>query len=362
MTKYIDYVSALTTLEKRHDDCVTDLEFSPMNKVLAASCSLDGTIVFHDIHSQKKIQTLRPILTTGANGGRSAGERIGLTSLAFHSNGYTWAVGTNNGYVMNYDLRQISSGPLSTINVGDLGEVTGGDEMATADNRSGISKRISYPVNRLQFSPIQPSSKTPKTTKKKSLVSSSAIMTATSVQTKQQTVHVEEEDAAKFSSSKKEARKEMKQLNSPQLSSPTIPKELFQMDDVRDESIKSDTVVETNIDKKMPEYSRNIGNLSIEKNPILEKQSQIQEHTRSISTQDYSISKSESMEGGPPSDANGMLQSFDQMYKRLQNRETLYSSLQTELNDSMRKSNDDNSQILMITKVNHMCSMMNIIY
>ena len=348
----VNYIPPMTTLEKRHDDCVTDLEFSPMNKVLAASCSLDGTIVFHDVHSQKKIQTLQPTLSTGANLGGTVGNRIGLTSLAFHSNGYTWAVGTNNGYVMNYDLRQISSGPLSTINVGDLGEVM----MTTADNRSRIKKRISYPINRLQFSPVQPSSKTPKSIKKKTMVSPVANNVATSIQTKQQSIHVKEHvETLQSSSSKKEMRKDVQQLISPELSSPTVPKELFQMNDANYEDTKNDTaIVKTNKLEKISESSKDNDSSIIEKSPILKQGGQIQQQTQSVTSQKNSTSKTESINGRSPSDTNGIIQSFDQMYERLKNREPIYSSPQspqTESNDTMNKTNDESSQIFMITKV-----------
>ena len=119
----------------------------------------------------------------------------------------------------------LCSDPLSTINIGDLVGVT----MTTADNCNMISKQISCPVNRLPCSPVQSSFKTPKTTKKESMVSAVAATTSSSIQTKQQTIHVKEEvETVQFSSSKKEMRKDMHQLNSsPELSSPTVPKELF---------------------------------------------------------------------------------------------------------------------------------------
>jgi len=119
-------------LEQRHSAAITDVAFSPMNKVLAASCSMDGTVGFHDIHSQQTIQTVTP---WDGHTGNSSG-RGGLTSFAFHHDGYTWAVGTETGTVFTYDLRQTGQGPLCTMDL-------------TSSESSSSS--IRYPVKTLQF-------------------------------------------------------------------------------------------------------------------------------------------------------------------------------------------------------------------
>ena len=226
------YISPIVCLDKRHDGIVTNVEFSPMNKVLAASCSLDGTVVFHDVLSQKKIQTLRPSINRDDNSG------VSLTSLAFHSNGYTWAIGTNNGYVMNYDLRQISSGPLSMMNVGQE-----------------VPSNTLYPVNKLAFSPSPSTSKTPKTIHKPKTTST----TLSDIKSKV--------DSPLLPSSK----------------TSSVVKELFQ------------TQNNTN-DENQSYYSQ-------QQSPL-----------------------NKSVAVSPSVDTDKILESFDKMYERLQNRDNTYPS------------------------------------
>ena len=110
----------MSVLEKRHNGAVTDIAFSPMNKVLAASCSADGNVAFHDIDSKKTIQTIRPwdhpVKFPHLQSLDSADDKA-LTSLAFHHDGYTWATGTKTGIVFTYDLRQTGAGPLCTMDL-----------------------------------------------------------------------------------------------------------------------------------------------------------------------------------------------------------------------------------------------------
>lgn len=128
-----------SVLEKRHQGPVMDVAFSPMNKVLAASCSADGTVAFHDVNSKKTIQTIRPwdhpikFMNKSDTGAISNGK--GFTSLGFHHDGFTWAAGTENGIVFTYDLRQTNQGPLCTM------DVSGGDD---------------YRINELQFLQTRP--------------------------------------------------------------------------------------------------------------------------------------------------------------------------------------------------------------
>ena len=146
-----------SVLEQRHTAAVMDVAFSPMNRVLAASCSLDGSVGFHDVQSKKTIQTIRPwdhpvsvsgqnINKSGGGGGGGGGGRD-LTSIAFHHDGFTWAVGTEQGLVFTYDLRQTGAGPLCTMDVS-------GD----ADNNSmfNMNKNRYDPIKRLQFIQSRP--------------------------------------------------------------------------------------------------------------------------------------------------------------------------------------------------------------
>lgn len=128
----------MNVLEQRHSAAITDVAFSPMNKVLAASCSMDGTVGFHDIHSQQTIQTVTPWDGRSASigSGSSGSSGAGLTSFAFHHDGYTWAVGTETGTVFTYDLRQTGQGPLCSMDL---------------TSSSSSSTSITYPVMTLQF-------------------------------------------------------------------------------------------------------------------------------------------------------------------------------------------------------------------
>jgi len=121
---------SLTTLEKRHTEQVSDLSFSPVNQDLAVSCSMDKTIAFHDINSNKTFQVIRPSVLS---------RELSLTSLAFNSDGIRLAVGTEHGLVYIYDLRQVGDGPLYTMDVGPEGTA-------------------SYSVTRLQFASLVVSS------------------------------------------------------------------------------------------------------------------------------------------------------------------------------------------------------------
>lgn len=105
-------------LQNRHSDSVTDVAFSPINPMLVASCSKDGTVAFHDLESQKTVQTIRPWDHYNSNT-EFAALKKGLTSFAFHHDGYTWAVGTESGLVFTYDLRQTGEGPLCTLDLRD---------------------------------------------------------------------------------------------------------------------------------------------------------------------------------------------------------------------------------------------------
>jgi protein NEDD1 len=88
---------------------VRGIAFSPLNKLLLASVSLDKSIIFYDIQKSKKVS------------GIVAPDP--LQSIAFNSDGHTVAVGSlSNAKVYVYDLRNQSrilctlAGHGSTVN------------------------------------------------------------------------------------------------------------------------------------------------------------------------------------------------------------------------------------------------------
>jgi hypothetical protein len=82
--------------------------------LLASSSIADGCVKFHDIVTNKTIQTIHypsisPSLTTSADKQRHSSSEDAPTCLKFHSNGVTFATGTMMGNVYVYDLRKIDS-------------------------------------------------------------------------------------------------------------------------------------------------------------------------------------------------------------------------------------------------------------
>lgn len=117
----------IASFDKSHTKEVTGLAFSPINRLLLASCSLDGTIVFHDVKSQGMIQKLKPEIpmmsttSTSSNNNIShssgrilSSTKYGISCLSLHSDGITCAAGTTSGHIAVYDLRKASNGPIST--------------------------------------------------------------------------------------------------------------------------------------------------------------------------------------------------------------------------------------------------------
>ncbi|EAS04549.1 cytochrome d1 heme domain protein (macronuclear) [Tetrahymena thermophila SB210] len=78
---------------QNHQSKVNSVTFSPHNRVLATSASLDATINLYDINEKKVVKKL------------SCDSPI--TSLAFHSDGYTLIAGTLYGELMVYDLKNL---------------------------------------------------------------------------------------------------------------------------------------------------------------------------------------------------------------------------------------------------------------
>jgi hypothetical protein len=94
---------------------VTDIAFNPMARSLLASSSIaDGCVKFHDIVTNKTIQTIHypsisSSLTTLVDKKSHFSSEDAPTCLKFHSNGVTFATGTIMGNVYVYDLRKIDS-------------------------------------------------------------------------------------------------------------------------------------------------------------------------------------------------------------------------------------------------------------
>lgn len=74
-----------------HTGAVTGLQYSAVNKLLLASASVDETLCFSDTATGKSVQHM----TLGSP----------ATSMSFHDDGCTCAVGTESGRVLVYDLR-----------------------------------------------------------------------------------------------------------------------------------------------------------------------------------------------------------------------------------------------------------------
>lgn len=77
-----------------HTGAITGVQYSAVNKLLLASASTDATLCFADIATGNMVQSMS--LESPA------------TSMSFHKNGYTCAVGTDSGKVLVYDLRNPS--------------------------------------------------------------------------------------------------------------------------------------------------------------------------------------------------------------------------------------------------------------
>jgi len=81
-----------TSQFQSHKAGVRGISFSPLNKLLLSSVSLDRNIIFYDITKNKKVS------------GIMAPEP--LQSICFNADGHTVAVGAcNSGKIFIYDLR-----------------------------------------------------------------------------------------------------------------------------------------------------------------------------------------------------------------------------------------------------------------
>ena len=80
----------------------TCLAISPVKPTLLACSSIASTLTFFDINEEKRIKTIST--------------ESPLTSVAFHDNGHTFAVGGASGSLFVYDLRNLKE-PISKINL-----------------------------------------------------------------------------------------------------------------------------------------------------------------------------------------------------------------------------------------------------
>ena len=113
-----------------HAGSVTSVEYSAVNKLLLASASTDATLCFSDVATGNIVQ--RMSLESPA------------TSMAFHKNGCTCAVGTDSGRVLVYDLRnprdmiashQVDGGRVTAVQFAP----NGGGSTASKPRQSSMS-------------------------------------------------------------------------------------------------------------------------------------------------------------------------------------------------------------------------------
>lgn len=80
-----------------HMSACTGLAFSPVNNLLLCSCGLDGKIQFYDIVSNRNVKTIE------------CGHP--LTAMSFCYNGHTIAVGSFQGGIYIYNLKERTKVP-----------------------------------------------------------------------------------------------------------------------------------------------------------------------------------------------------------------------------------------------------------
>jgi WD40 repeat protein len=119
--------------DTRHTDAVTGLCFSPLNHMLMGSCGLDRQVVFYDVHKAKKIVESRVMDEQ-------------CTSISFNADGFTVAIGTQEGNVLVLDLRNLDN-PLRVLK-GHSGPVT---EVAFR-KKSKTKKKADKPAPRVKES------------------------------------------------------------------------------------------------------------------------------------------------------------------------------------------------------------------
>jgi len=101
-------------MSQRHGGEVTGIAFSPVNTVLLASSSADGSVGFHDTKMCRTIQSFRPPVNENVVSS-SGNSNSAVMSVSFASDGVTCAAGTADGRALIYDLRNVRAGPLSIL-------------------------------------------------------------------------------------------------------------------------------------------------------------------------------------------------------------------------------------------------------
>jgi len=88
-----------------HTSPCTSVLISQLNGILMISTSLDTTYACYDTDSKKFI--------------KSTCVSVGITSMDFHKNGFTLALGASNGHVFIYDLRSKNDEPIYSFKAHD---------------------------------------------------------------------------------------------------------------------------------------------------------------------------------------------------------------------------------------------------
>ena len=109
MTLFDLTTGKVTSTFNHHTSSVKGISYSPLNKLLLTSVSLDKYIIFYDVAQKSKVSNIKT--------------EFPLSCISFNVDGSTVAVGTKqSGIVMIYDLRNNSQpvayleGHKSTIN------------------------------------------------------------------------------------------------------------------------------------------------------------------------------------------------------------------------------------------------------
>jgi len=147
-----------TVMSFHHASQTSDVGFSPTSASLLASCSTDGTVVFHDKDTSQKIQILRVCDVVENVLGRNGEGCGGVMCLAFHSDGMTFAVGTEEGIVVIYDLKRAELGPTMVVDLRERGQSLAlGSRIRKAvenNDKNASSSFAPTPVTAIDFAPV----------------------------------------------------------------------------------------------------------------------------------------------------------------------------------------------------------------
>ena len=97
--------SSPSFVSKSHTSPCTSVVLSPLNDFFLVSGGLDGIIALHDTSSKEKLKSIKCL--------------SGVTSIDMHKNGSTLCVGTINGTIQMYDLRNKTDEPFYIIKAHD---------------------------------------------------------------------------------------------------------------------------------------------------------------------------------------------------------------------------------------------------